>query len=193
MQSAIRSFPNALVVSGTNRVPQSFTRSNTSPLSFLPLVGGQVVVFNIVLVYGAELHKEGIKIVGDIPEGYPAPVNVFVSSFGDDFVKLLPTALIIAIVAFMESISVAKAMAIKYGNDLDSNQELVGLGAANVVGAFFNAFPSTGGFSRTSVNADAGARTPIAGLISAIILIITIEFLTPLFYYLPQVSLHVSV
>ena len=104
-------------------------------------------------------------------------------------VSLLPIALTIALVSFMESISVAKAFARKGRYEVDANQELLALGAANIGGAFFSAYPVTGGFSRTAVNAQAGAKTPLAGLITAAIIATTLLFFTPLFYYLPKAVL----
>jgi sulfate permease, SulP family len=148
-----------------------------------------VVIVNILIVGGLQLNKQGVSIVGKIEPGIPAPVNLFDETFGADFVKLLPSALVMTIVGFMESISVAKAMALRFGNTVDSDQELVGLGMANFVGSFFNSIPSTGGFSRTSVNADAGAKTPLAGMVTSIVLIVVVVFLTGLFEYLPQVTL----
>ncbi|KAA0146684.1 hypothetical protein FNF31_06091 [Cafeteria roenbergensis] len=148
-----------------------------------------VVVVNIAIVAGAGLDKEGVGIVGKIDSGIPTPRNLFDENFGSDAGRLFASALIMCIVGFMESISVAKAMALRFGNEVDSNQELVGLGVGNFVGAFFNSFSTTGGFSRTSVNADAGAKTPLAGMISSLILIIVVVFLTGLFEYLPDVTL----
>jgi hypothetical protein len=122
--------------------------------------------------------------------GFPVPVNLFATeAFADNFFNLLPTAIVIAFVGILESVSVAKALALKYGNSIDSNQEMIGIGLANAVSSFFTSFPSVGGFSRTMVNADAGARTTLAGLISGIILAIVINTMTALFYYLPSVTL----
>lgn len=148
-----------------------------------------VVVVNIAIAAGLNLEAEGVKVVGDVPSGLPGATNIIDAEFGSDFAQLLPSAFIIAVVGFMESISVAKAMALRYDNNVDSNQELVGLGAANLFACFFSGFPTTGGFSRTSVNADAGAKTPLSSTISAIILTIAVLVLTPLFYNLPDVTL----
>jgi len=89
----------------------------------------------------------------------------------------------------MESYSVAQKYAIKNKYDLYPNQDLVGLGLANVVGSFFKIFPVTGGFGRTAANANAGANTQLAAIITAILIAITLLFLTPLFYYLPKSAL----
>jgi SulP family sulfate permease len=89
----------------------------------------------------------------------------------------------------MESIAVAKAIANKRGYKVDANQELIALGGANLGGAFFQSFPTTGGFSRTAVNAQSGANSTVASIISAGIVALTVLFLTPLFYYLPKAVL----
>jgi SulP family sulfate permease len=92
-------------------------------------------------------------------------------------------------VGFMESISVAKAFARRNRYDVNPNQELIALGAANIAGSLFKGYPVTGGFSRTAVNGQAGARTPLASLITAVLIAIVLLFLTPLFYYLPKAVL----
>ena len=99
-------------------------------------------------------------------------------------------ALTIALVSFMESIAVAKAIQIKHRDyKVIPNQELISLGLANVFGSFFQSFPTTGGFSRTAVNDQAGAKTGLAAIISALLIVVTLLFLTPLFYNLPKTIL----
>jgi len=146
-----------------------------------------VVAAGILLTYIFSFHELGVSIVGDIPEGLP--------SFGMEFVSiadlklLFPVILVISLVSYMESIAVAKAVAKKEGYRIDPNQELVALGSANIGGAFFQSFPTTGGFSRTAVNAQSGANSTVASVISAAIVGLTVLFLTPLFYYLPKAVL----
>ncbi len=122
-----------------------------------------------------------------MPAGLPSPSlpSLDVSAMQ----QLLPIAVTISLVSFMESISVAKAFARKNRYEVDPSQELIALGAANVGGTFFGAYPVTGGFSRTAVNAQAGAKTPLAGLVTAAVIGLTLLFLTPLFYYLPKAVL----
>lgn len=132
--------------------------------------------------------------MGSIPSGFPSATNLFAtatggSTFASDLGAVLPSAVVMAVVGFMEAISVAKVLEGRYPRPLDSNQELVGLGAANAFASFFGGFPGTGAFSRTSVNADAGAKTPVTSIVSAVILCLTVLFLTPLFYHLPRVTL----
>ncbi len=102
---------------------------------------------------------------------------------------LITTAFVITLVGFMESIAVAKVYARRHRYEVDANQELIGLGAANVAAGMFGGYPVTGGFSRTAVNDTAGARTPMASLITAGIVMATIAFLTPLFASLPNAAL----
>ncbi|MBK9149468.1 MAG: solute carrier family 26 protein [Saprospiraceae bacterium] len=150
-----------------------------------PLV---VVLIGILLVYFGGLTEAGVKVVGDIPSGLPS----FMPPLFDlaVFQKLLPVALTISFVGFMESIAVAKAIQAKHKDyKLSANQELIALGASNIGGAFFQSFPVTGGFSRTAVNDQAGAKSGLASLISAALIILTLLFLTSYFYYLPNAVL----
>jgi len=148
------------------------------------------VIFGILAVtfLGLNQGENAVNIVKDIPNSLP--------SFGlpkMDFKlmnTLLPMALTIALVSFMESIAVAKAIQSKHRDyKVLPNQELIGLGLANVFGSFFQSYPTTGGFSRTAVNDQAGAKSGLAAIISAVLIIITLLFLTPLFYNLPKAIL----
>ena len=150
-----------------------------------PLV---VVVLGILVVYFLNLAEGGMKIVKTVPSGLPTPA--FPAIDYQSMSDLFPIALTIALVGFMESIAVAKAIQAKHKDyEVLPNQELIGLGLANIGGALFRAFPTTGGFSRTAVNDQAGARTGLASIISALLIILTLLFLTPLFYYLPKAIL----
>ena len=146
------------------------------------------VLFGILAVIGFGLTDQGVKIVGFIPQGLPSLV---VPTFNmSQFQGLIQIALTIALVGFMESIAVAKAIQAKHRNyKVSPNQELIALGAANIGGSFFQSYPVTGGFSRTAVNDQGGAKTGLASIISAILIILTLLFLTPLFYYLPKAIL----
>jgi|AntRauTorckE5430_2_1112549.scaffolds.fasta_scaffold01286_7 SulP family sulfate permease len=147
-----------------------------------------VVILGIGVVWGLGLADKGVKIVAEVPEGLPA--------FGipaitvENLQTLLPIAITIALIAFMEAISVGKAIQAKHKDfEIDPNQELIALGLANMVGSFFKSFNVTGGFSRSAVNDEAGAKTGMAGVISAALIVLTLLFLTPLFYYLPTAVL----
>ena len=108
----------------------------------------------------------------------------------DKVQQLIPVALTISLVSFMESIAVAKAIESKHKTyKIDANKELVALGLSNVFGSFFQSYPVTGGFSRTAVNDQAGAKTGLASVFSAILVGLTLLFLTPLFYFLPNAIL----
>ena len=146
-----------------------------------------VVVLSTLLVWAMGLDQSGVKIVGDVPAGLPS--FAFPSWDWNAISELLPTAIAISMVGFMESISVAKAFARRNRYDVNPNQELIALGAANIAGSFFKGYPVTGGFSRTAVNGQAGANTPLSSIITAILIAIVLLFLTPLFYYLPNAVL----
>ncbi|MEX2476803.1 MAG: solute carrier family 26 protein [Gracilimonas sp.] len=146
-----------------------------------------VVGLGTLVTYAFGLNESGVAIVGDIPKGLPS--FELTSMSWTDFGLIFPTILVIALVGYMESIAVAKAIANKHGYKVDPNQELVGLGIANIGGALFQSYPTTGGFSRTAVNDQAGSKTGMASIISAVIIALTVLFLTPLFYYLPSAVL----
>lgn len=152
------------------------------------LPGGLIaVVIATALTAILALDTIGVAIVGSVPAGLPAPSASFLSL--EAVSGLLPIALAISLVGYMESIAVAKSFAAKHRDTIDPSQELTGLGLANLAGAFFGSYPTTGGFSRTAVNDQAGARTPLASLFSAAIVGLTLVFLTPLFTYLPKALL----
>ncbi|HEX6417833.1 MAG TPA: sulfate permease [Acidimicrobiales bacterium] len=146
-----------------------------------------VVVTGVLATWGLGLHERGVAILRDVPSGLPTPALPELS--GGVLGDLAPVALTIAIVAFAEGISVAKAIARKTRDDVDANQELIATGAANAAAGAFSGFPIAGGFSRTAVNFQAGARTPLASLVTAGVLAVAVLWLTPLFYYLPKVVL----
>ncbi|MCB9763200.1 MAG: solute carrier family 26 protein [Alphaproteobacteria bacterium] len=154
-----------------------------------PAFPGALVVVGAasLAVWGLGLADAGVAIVGEVPSGLPAPALPPLDA--ETWTALAPTALAIALVGFMESISVAKAFATRNRYRVDANQELIALGAANLGAAAFGGYPVTGGFSRTAVNAQAGSRTPLASLITAGVVALTLLFLTPLFYFLPKAVL----
>jgi SulP family sulfate permease len=144
-----------------------------------------VVVLAIVLVRVFHLDQYGVQVVGEIPEGLP---KFRLPIFDVAIIReLAPVALTLSFIAFLEAISVAKAVEIKHSEyKVVPNQELVSLGLANVIGSFFQTYPATGGFSRTAVNDQANAKTHLASIISAMVVGLTLLFLTSLFYYLPK-------
>lgn len=129
----------------------------------------------------------GGAIVGVIPEGLPPLVIP-----GFDFSvmnQMIVTAITIGLIGFMEAISIAKAMAAQTKQRLDANQELMGQGLSNVVSSFFQGYAVSGSFSRSAVNISAGAVTGFSSVVTAVIVGITLLFLTPLLYHLPQATL----
>lgn len=147
-----------------------------------------VTILGIVLTYLFRLDQLGLSIVQEVPSGLPSFRIPSVTQ--DNISELFPIAMTLALIAFMEAISVAKAIEEKHRlNEVRPNQELIALGLSNVVGSFFQSYPTTGGFSRTAVNDQAGANSTLASLISAAIVGLTLLFLTPLFYYLPNTVL----
>lgn len=146
-----------------------------------------VVIIAIVGTWAFDLAAHGVAVLGDVPSGLPTPVIPTMSA--DLIGDLFPVALTIGIVAFAEGVSVAKAIARKTRDTIEPNQELIATGAANMAAGLFSGFPIAGGFSRTAVNYDAGARTPFASLVTAGVLAIAVLWMTPLFYYLPTAVL----
>lgn len=146
------------------------------------------VVFGILLVWGLNLTDSGVMVLGDVPSGLPS-----LSSPSFDFSvwsDLLPIAIAISMVGFAESFAVAKTIQGKHKDyKLDANQELIGLGMANFGAAFFKGYPVTGGFSRTAVNDQSGAKTALASIFSVVLIVLTLLFFTTLFYYLPNAIL----
>ncbi|NIJ44624.1 SulP family sulfate permease [Wenyingzhuangia heitensis] len=147
-----------------------------------------VVVLGTFAVYFFDLHLLGVKIVGNIPKGLPS--FKFPSLQNIPFSELTPLALTLALVAYMEAISVSKSLEENEENyHVDANQELVALGTSNIIGSLFQSYPTTGGFSRTAVNNQAGGNTGFSSIVSALVIGLTLLFLTPLFYYLPSAVL----
>ena len=131
--------------------------------------------------------EAGGKVVGSIPTGLPQMALPTIS--WDVVGKLISAAIVISLVGFMEAISIAKAIAAKTKQKIDPNQELIGQGLSNLVGSFTQAFPVSGSFSRSAVNINAGAKTGLSSVITAIFVLLTLLFLTALLYHLPQAVL----
>lgn len=133
------------------------------------------------------LEARGVAILGEVPGGLPLPS--LPTAPVDTLLALLPGALIIALLSYLEGISVARAIAARTRDRIDPDQELLASGAANLAAGLFQAFPVAGGFSRTAVNHTAGARTPLASLVTAAAVLLALLVLAPLFTTLPQVVL----
>ncbi|SEM89761.1 SulP family inorganic anion transporter [Palleronia pelagia] len=149
------------------------------------------VVATTVAVWALGLADRGVRIVGEVPQSLP-PLTL--PGLDPDLLgALLVPAILISVIGFVESVSVAQTLAAKKRQRIDPDQELIGLGAANLGAAFTGGFPVTGGFSRSVVNFDAGAETPAAGAFTAIGLAFAALFLTPLVYFLPNATLAATI
>ena len=149
------------------------------------------IVITILVVSGFGLDKLGVKIVGTVPSGLPSislpPFDLLL------WQQLVTPALLIAIVAYVASISVAQTLAAKKRQHVDPNQELLALGVSNIGASLSGGFPVAGGFSRSIVNFEAGAETPAAGAYTAIGIALVALFLTPLLYFLPSATLGATI
>ncbi|MDJ0630160.1 MAG: sulfate permease [Rhodobacter sp.] len=149
------------------------------------------VALTTLAVFASGLDRFGVAIVGDVPRGLP-PLTV--PSFSlEIWTGLFGSALLISIIGFVESVSVAQTLAAKKRQRIEPDQELIGLGASNVAAAVSGGYPVTGGFARSVVNYDAGAETPAAGAFTAIGILFAAMFLTPLIYYLPTATLAATI
>lgn len=146
------------------------------------------VVIGVIItaIYDLEITSH-VPVVGSIPTDLP--VLALVSITLEEIQTLFPSALLIAMVVFMESTSVGTAMASKKRQKIEPNQELVGLGLANIGASLAGGFPVAGSFARTVVNFSSGAVTPVASVITALLVIMTLVWFAPLFYYLPRAVL----
>lgn len=149
-----------------------------------PLV---VVALGTALAALLRLDAAGVAVVGPVPRGLPQPALPGVSwgALG----ALLPSAMALAFVGFMEAIAVSRAIAAREGYRVDASRELVGLGSANLLAGLLGGYPLGGGFGRSAVNYQAGARTQLASVVRAALLVLTLLALTPLFHYLPRAVL----
>ncbi|WP_417626222.1 SulP family inorganic anion transporter [Pararhodobacter aggregans] len=149
------------------------------------------VLVTTLLTWGLGLTDRGVAVVGEVPQSLP-PLTL--PSFSPELLKqLLVPAILISVIGFVESISVAQTLAAKKRQRIDPDQELIGLGAANLGAAFTGGYPVTGGFARSVVNFDAGAETPAAGAFTAVGLAIAAVALTPLVYFLPKATLAATI
>ena len=137
------------------------------------------------------LSERGVAVVGTVPQSLP-PLTM--PGLSPDLIRQLAVpAVLISIIGFVESISVAQTLAAKKRQRIDPDQELIGLGAANIGAAFTGGYPVTGGFARSVVNFDAGAQTPAAGAFTAMGLAVAAVALTPLVYFLPTATLAATI
>ncbi len=145
------------------------------------------VAGTIIISWAIDFEGMGGAVVGTIPEGLP---SLAIPTFNlDVFGTLVSSAIVISLIGFMEAISIAKAMAAKTKERIDPSQELMGQGLGNMIGALSSSYPTSGSFSRSAVNINAGALTGMSSVYTGIIVLITLLFLTPLLYHLPKAVL----
>ncbi len=167
------------------KVPEA---SAASLAKTAPIIG---VLSSLGIVYAFDLQAHGVAITGTIPAGLP---HLSLSLPSLELVKSLALpALMISIIGYVESISVGKTLGAKRREKVKPNQELIGLGAANIASGVSGGFPVTGGFSRSVVNFDAGAVTQLAGVMTAIGIMIASLVLTPVLYFLPKATLAATI
>jgi len=147
----------------------------------------RILVGNQALPADALVITSGGAVVGQVPRGLPT-FGVPAINLGI-ILQLLPYAAIIALLGFMEAVSIAKAMSARTGQRLDPNQELIGQGLANIVGSMANSYPTSGSFSRSAVNLQAGAVSGLSSVFTSLAVVIVLLFFTPLLYHLPQAVL----
>ncbi|GAB2448494.1 MFS superfamily sulfate permease-like transporter [Conyzicola lurida] len=144
-----------------------------------------VVVGGILLVALTGIADAGVRVIEPVPTGLPLPGIPSLTDVG----VLIPGALAIAVMAFLESASVARGIRLASEPQVDSNRELFATGAANLVGAFFHTLPAAGGFSQSAVNQRAGARSQLASIVTAALAVLVALFLAPVLDDLPQAVL----
>jgi SulP family sulfate permease len=150
-----------------------------------------LILATVAASYLMHFTDRGVALVGAVPSGLP---GLSMPSLDPDlWSQLAVSALLISIIGFVESVSVGKTLAAKRRQRIDPNRELVALGGANVASAFSGGFPVTGGFSRSVVNFDAGAKTPVASILAAAGIALAALFLTPLLFYLPKATLAATI
>jgi SulP family sulfate permease len=195
--------PLTMVIGGTTTAFLFWVRKGLKPLlvriglrariADLLAKAGPVaaVAVTALVVWIFDLEQKGVAIVGHVPNGIP-PFSL-PSFSGEIWGQLFVSALLISVIGFVESVSVAQTLAARKRQRIDPDQELVGLGTANIAAALSGGYPVTGGFARSVVNFDAGAETPAAGAFTAIGILLAAMFLTPLLYFLPKATLAATI
>lgn len=167
------------------KIPETYAASLSKTAPILGVLG------SLSLVYVYDLQTYGVAITGNIPAGLP---HFGFSLPSLELVKnLVLPALMISIIGYVESISVGKTLGAKRREKVQPNQELIGLGSANIASSLSGGFPVTGGFSRSVVNFDAGAVTQLAGVMTAIGIMIASLVLTPVLFFLPKATLAATI
>ena len=157
--------------------------SKAGPVFVIILSTAAVVIFSLV--------DKGVLVVGDVPSGLP---SLALPEWSLSLIKdLLPAAIILSLVGFIESVSIGQAFATRERQKINTDNELIGLGSANLLSSLSGGFAVTGSFSRSAVNFEAGAKTQLAGVLSAALVLISLYFLTDLFYFMPNAVLAATI
>jgi len=143
-----------------------------------------VVIVSIVAARMLRLDERGVALLGEVPQGLPMPTLPLVSR--EDINTLLPLAMACFVLAAVETTAIGRMFAAKYGDRLDATQEFLAIGSANLAAGLGRGFPVSGGMSQSLVNESAGARTPLSGLVAALLTLVVVMFFTGLLRYLPQ-------
>ncbi|MGO3450924.1 MAG: SulP family inorganic anion transporter [Marinomonas sp.] len=168
-------FKNTLVKIGITPYAASLF-SKAGPVFVIILSTASVVIFSLV--------NKGVLVVGDVPSGLP---SLALPEWSFSLIKdLLPAAIILSLVGFIESVSIGQAFATRERQKINTDNELIGLGSANLLSSLSGGFAVTGSFSRSAVNFQAGAKTQLAGVLSAALVLVSLYFLTDLFYFMPM-------
>jgi len=146
-----------------------------------------LVVFSSLLVWAGGFQQEGIEIVGAVPEGLPR-ISVPGITF-DNLRRLIPTVITLALVQFMNIVTLGRTFASRHKYTISPNRELFAIGSSNFFGSFFQSSPISGSFSRSAINEQSHAETPMSNLFAAMLIGLTLLFFTPLFYYVPMPAL----
>ncbi len=180
-----------LLIYANKRFEKDLHRWKVNPGWILPIIKSApllVVLLTTLLVWEFNLAESlGVNVVGTIPAGLP-PLTI-PNLDPIQIQTLIPSALTISLIAFMESFAVGKSLASRKRQKVDPDQHLIGLGISNLAAAFSSGYPVTGGISRSVVNYSAGANTGLASIFTSILIALTVLFLMPLFFYLPQATL----
>ena len=150
-----------------------------------------VVIIAIFIMIFSDLASKGVEIIGEIPRGLPSPTIPAVSI--DDIGNLLPLAIGLFILSFVETTSIGRSLETRHSYKMDPDQEMVALGAANITSGFLQGFPVSGSFARSFLNDHVGGKTQLVGLMSALILLIVVAGFTGVFYNMPVVILAVLI
>jgi len=171
--SLIITIATVFIIFGLKKIRRSF------PGAFI------VVLLSIIFSFFFDLEKYQVELVGIIPSGLPKFYNIVIT--WEEVKLLLPTVLTVTLIGIVESMGIAKALEAKHNDHhVDPNTELKALGYAKIAGAFFQAIPSSGSFTRSAINSEAGAKTTLSSLVAAILMLFTLLFFTGVFYHLPK-------